>query len=201
MKKSNFIITLVAATAVMLITSCTGEKGAGEKADTLTPVVGDTVSGAVPIKLFNSKLFSKNSITDIPVCAELASQCTTEYQTKYKGANFDAAFIQRAFTTSVRFGSKELGAWMKDIENNTDATHIKIYFGAYTKRMIQAFSTQIDSNKEGRLTVFLWPYNGTVKAKYTKHSTYDTGNGCTKALTKGEPGEEADPFNIAGLEP
>lgn len=179
----------------------------------LRPKPQQELTGSNGLKEINfEKIFGishgKNSSKDQRICKNFADSCVTMFKKIYTNSSFGARDLAVLKTTSVNFGSRNLYSWLYDITKNTDADSIKIKFGIYTPQIIAAFPGNLKPDKKGRLTVFLYAtkfdvtVGNTVVAKYTSPSTFQQTepDGCVQAASA-NPGAEAQPFNLAGIEP
>ena len=186
--------TISIATFIIVLAGCKSNSG-HQYSDT------DLAKISAWNKFFGKSLNLSSALrpNDQPVCHTYADPCTAMYQHVYKNAaNVDS--ISKAYTSSEDFGSQNLSSWALDIANNTDAAQIKVCFGIYTPQ----YAAKFPSAKPGRLAVFLYPVNSSKgPAKYNKPSTYTppAPNGCATTATAPAVGTQADPFNLAGVEP
>ncbi|RZK02983.1 MAG: hypothetical protein EOO43_23190 [Flavobacterium sp.] len=112
----------------------------------------------------------------------LAMDCIRNYEKLYKPAlNTDA--LQYAFAKDVSFGVNGLLKWMINMKDSTNVDNIRVFYGVYTADMLAQYPNR--DITPGRLTVFIWPYNGSKKAVYNNYGVGEGESDTTSAFNLG----------------
>ncbi len=183
MKKLFFVLHVILVAGLLL--SCNGgnsnKTGSMTKEDSAIIIAWKAVyKDATPEMLFTT--FDKK-IKD----TNWVKTCIANYQKIYK--NCADAGIKKAHTDTISYSAKELSTWLLTVLNGSDCDSIKITFGVYNG--LPSSSTdpltpdEIKRVKDGRLTIFLWPFSGNGRAKSSKKAS----------------GDLIDPFDLGEIHP
>lgn len=136
---------------------------------TVNPLNNPTVAG---------KLF------DQPVEDKYVVPCIAAFQKKrlVKGV---------VLTESVEFSRADLSKWLDTLPDQTEYTHMRVYFGLYTKQFIHHYN--VPEKYLNRLTVFLVPFNNGVKAIYKPGKGHHPGDPVDSTAV--------DSFNLGNVHP
>lgn len=170
---------------LLFITSCKND----ETKETPSPTLKDTArNGADTLKqpsfieVFNRDKSLAQTAFAREVSYADADLCVQNYKTIMTGTNCKP--IKDSYIESISFWGDELTAWMQKTVQETGCTHFRIVLAIYTKEFETKYGL---ANKAGKLTAFLWPYNGNTRSR--------------TPATPTAAEDFAKPFNLGELHP